>query len=184
MISRIDILQTLRSMHQPVDWDAVYESELPRMYNYFLYKICNRELAQDLTATTFERAWATRTKYNVIIASPSTWLFGIARNVLRENFRKYRAIENKMEPIQDNEQLPSAVDVEQNFQQQQDKVLLQNLLLELPEREQDLVALKYGAGLSNREIARATGLSESNVGSILHRTVTTLQRKWDQCHER
>jgi RNA polymerase sigma-70 factor (ECF subfamily) len=184
MINRIDILQMLRSMHQPVDWDAVYESELPRIYNYFLYKTCNRELAQDLTATTFERAWAARSKYNAIIASPSTWLFGIARNVLREDSRRYEAIEKKMEPLQDNVQLPSAVDVEQNFQQQQDKVLLQNILLELPERELDLVALKYGAGLSNREIARATGLSESNVGSILHRTVATLQRKWDQYHER
>jgi len=62
--------------------------------------------------------------------------------------------------------------------------LLQNLLLELPEREQDLVALKYGAGLTNREIAKSTWLSESNVGSILHRTVINLQRKWEEQHER
>ena len=183
MINQIDILQALRSMRQPVDWNVVYESELPRIYNYFLYKICNRELAEDLTETTFERAWTTRSKYNSIIASPSTWLFGIARNVLRENFRRDKAIENKIEPIQDNEQLPSAIDVEQSFQERQDKVFLQNLLLELPEREHDLVALKYGGGLSNREIAKATGFSESNVGSILHRTVTNLQRKWDERHE-
>ena len=183
MISQIDILQALRSMRQPVDWNAVYESELPRVYNYFLYKVCNRELAEDLTATTFERAWTTRSKYNSILASPSTWLFGIARNVLRENFRRDKAIENKIEPIHDNEHLPSAIDVEQSFQELQDKVLLQSLLLELPEREHDLVALKYGAGLSNREIAKATGFSESNVGSILHRTVTNLQRKWDERHE-
>jgi len=183
MINQIDILQALRSMRQPVDWNVVYESELPRIYNYFLYKICNRELAEDLTATTFERAWTTRSKYNSIIASPSTWLFGIARNVLRENFRRDKAIENKIEPIQDNEHLPSALDVEQSFQERQDKVFLQNLLLELPEREHDLVALKYGGGLSNREIAKATGFSESNVGSILHRTVTNLQRKWDERHE-
>src|SRR5688572_2754811 len=167
MINQIDILQALRSIRKPVDWNAVYESELPRIYNYFLYKVCNRELAEDLTATTFERAWTTRSKYNSIIASPSTWLVGIARNVLRENFRRDKAIENKIEPIQDNEQLPSAIDVEQSFQ----------------EREHDLVALKYGAGLSNREIAKATGVSESNVGSILHRTVTNLQRKWDERHE-
>jgi RNA polymerase sigma-70 factor, ECF subfamily len=85
--------------------------------------------------------------------------------------------------LQDNENLPSALDVERSFQEQQDKALLQRLLLELPERDHDLVALKYGAGLSNREISSVTGLSESNVGSILHRTVAILRRKWDQCHE-
>jgi RNA polymerase sigma-70 factor (ECF subfamily) len=184
MINRIQILQALQSLRQPVDWNAVYESELSRIYNYFLYKVGNRELAQDLTTTTFERAWKARGKYNAIIASPSTWLLGISRNILREHFRRNKAVENKIELIQDNEQLPSPVDVEQSFQEQQDKVLLQSFLLELPEREHDLVALKYGAGLSNREIAKATGLSESNVGSILHRTVTNLRRKWDECHER
>jgi len=184
MINKLEIVQALQSMRQSMDWNVVYESELPRVYNYFLYRVCNRDLAEDLTAATFERAWAARSKYNAIIASPTTWLFGIARNILRENFRRDRAAENKIEPIQDDQQLPSVVDVEQSFQEQQDKVLLQNLLLELPEREHELIALKYGVGLTNREIAKVTWLSESNVGSILHRTITNLKRKWAEHHER
>lgn len=36
--------------------------------------------------------------------------------------------------------------------------------------------MKYGAGLSNREIARGMNLSESNVGTIVHRTVEALRR--------
>jgi RNA polymerase sigma-70 factor, ECF subfamily len=178
MINQLGIPQTLGSMSQPVDWDAIYTSELSRVYNYFLYKLGNRELAQDLTSTTFERAWKTRSKYNALIASPSTWLLGIARNVFREHVRRYKVAENKLEPLLHVEQWPSHIDVELSFQEQQDKELLRSLLLKLPEREQDLIALKYGAGLSNREIAQVTGLSESNVGSILHRTVTTLRNKW------
>ena len=42
----------------------------------------------------------------------------------------------------------------------------------------ELVALKYGAGLTNREIARLMGLGESNVGTILHRTVKELRANW------
>jgi RNA polymerase sigma-70 factor (ECF subfamily) len=175
MIDRSEILKALRPKTK---------SELPRIYNYFLYKLGNRELAQDLTATTFERAWKTRGKYNSLLASPLTWLLGISRNILREHYRKNYAIENKVELIQDHEELPSVADVENSVQEMQDKVLLKNFLVELPEREHDLIALKYGAGLSNREIARVTGLSESNVGSILHRAVTNLRRKWDECHER
>ena len=183
MINRSGILRVLESKPQPVDWDVVYESELSRIYNYFLYKVCNRELAQDLTAITFERAWKARGKFNMSLASPATWLLGIARNILREELHRNKIIEDEVELLDETEKLPSTEDVEQSFQELQDKVLLQNLLQELPEREHDLVALKYGAGLTNREIARATGLSESNVGSILHRTVTTLRRKWDECHE-
>ena len=89
-----------------------------------------------------------------------------------------------MEPLPQDEQLPSIVDVEQSFQEQQDKELLQSLLLNSPKRDRDLIALKYGAGFTNREIAQITRLSESNVGSILHRTVTNLRKKWDECHER
>lgn len=184
MINHFDGLQIIKNRRQVVDWDALYEAELPRVYNYFLYKVCNRELAEDLTATTFERAWKIRSRYNPLLASPSTWLFGIARNVLREDLRQNKAVEEKLEPLQDNQQWPSTVDVEEIFQEKQDKAFLQSLLRQLPEREHDLIALKYGAGLTNREIAKTSGLSESNVGSILHRSVTSLQRKWNERHER
>jgi len=50
--------------------------------------------------------------------------------------------------------------------------------MHLSEREQELIALKYGAELDNRQIAKLTGLTESNVGTILHRAVLTLRRQW------
>ena len=57
---------------------------------------------------------------------------------------------------------------------------LSELLRELPERERELLALKYGADATNRAIATLTGLSESNVGTILHRTVVSLRSRWDE----
>ena len=39
----------------------------------------------------------------------------------------------------------------------------------------DLIALKFAAGLSNRHIAELTGLSQSNVGVIVYRTVQRLR---------
>jgi len=162
-----------------VDWDTIYTSELSRIYNYFLYRVFDREIAQDLTATTFERAWKTRSNYSAVVASPSTWLVGIARNVYREHVRK-----NKVTAfLPQDEQLASNLDVERDFQEQQDKEFLQSLLLKLSKREQDLLALKFGAGLTNREIARITKFSESNVGTILHRAVTDLRKKWEERYE-
>jgi RNA polymerase sigma-70 factor (ECF subfamily) len=54
------------------------------------------------------------------------------------------------------------------------------LLATLPDRDRELLSLKYGAGLTNRAIARITGLSESNVGTIVHRAVQALRAAWPQ----
>jgi RNA polymerase sigma-70 factor (ECF subfamily) len=50
---------------------------------------------------------------------------------------------------------------------------------QLAPRERELVALKFHAGLSNAEIARVLGVSESNAGTLLHRTMTKLR---NACH--
>jgi len=44
----------------------------------------------------------------------------------------------------------------------------------------ELLALKFGGGLSNTEIAGVLGLSESNAGTLLHRVVEKLRKA---CHE-
>jgi len=64
------------------------------------------------------------------------------------------------------------------------KILLRRLIAMLPEKDQELVALKYGAGLNNREIAGFLHLTESNVGTRLFRTVESLRKQMEANHER
>ena len=54
------------------------------------------------------------------------------------------------------------------------------LLAQLPPRERELIALKYGGEMTNRAIVAVTGLSESNVGTILHRTIGKLRAAWEE----
>jgi RNA polymerase sigma factor (sigma-70 family) len=49
----------------------------------------------------------------------------------------------------------------------------------LDPRERDLIFLKFAGGLSNAELARVLGLSESNAGTRLHRTITKLRKACD-----
>ncbi len=175
---------TLHGKSEQIDWDSVYTSELPRIYNFFLYKVGDREFAQDLTATTFERAWKLRSRYQIRIASLPTWLFGIARNVLKEHLRNNKRNGQRSEAIIPGREVPSDVDIETSIQQQQEKEHLRKILFGLPEREQELIALKYGAELTNREIAKITKLSESNVGSILNRTVKKIRTRLEGSYGR
>ena len=58
-------------------------------------------------------------------------------------------------------------------------MLLTNALGLLEGHERELIALKFFAGLSNGEIARVLGTTESNAGTKLHRTVTKLREACD-----
>jgi RNA polymerase sigma-70 factor (ECF subfamily) len=49
-------------------------------------------------------------------------------------------------------------------------------LAQLSARERELVALKFHGGLSNAELARVLGVTESNAGTQLHRTMQKLRK--------
>jgi RNA polymerase sigma-70 factor (ECF subfamily) len=156
------------------DWDAVYREQLPRVYNFFRYRLGSDAHAEDLTAHTFEKAWAARARYRRDLAGFSTWLLSIARNVATDHRRSQR----QHLPLEAADDVEARETPHDEAAKASDIERLGKLLGQLPQREQELVALKYGAEATNRAIAELTGLSESNVGTILHRAVQTLRRDW------
>jgi RNA polymerase sigma-70 factor (ECF subfamily) len=160
---------------QAVDWDAVFVEELPRVYNYFRYRGFERATAEDLTSAAFEKAWRARDRYRRDRAAVSTWLLAIARNVATDYLRRTRPLVALEDEALHEDRTPEAAAIATA-----EKRRLRQLLGELPERERELVALKYAAGATNRSIAKLTGLSESNVGTILHRTIAALRARWDE----
>ena len=156
------------------DWEALYSQQLPRIYNYLYFRVGKGADIGELTARTFEKAWRSRERYRKDIAQFTTWLFRIARNVAIDYCRSERRHEN----IDSATDLPTHSSPEQELLQCSDEERLKALMNGLSDRERELLALKYGAGESNRAIAAITGLSESNVGTILHRALKTLRVEW------
>jgi len=159
---------------QSLDWNRIYLDLAPRVYNYFRFRLGQEREVEDLTARTFEKAWTARDSYRRDLAGFSTWLFKIAQNLVVDHFRSQRSHLSI-----DHADNLTVIDIaEEDLERQSDLARLASLARELPARDRELIALKYGAGLSNREIARSTGLTESNVGSILHRLVQNLRARW------
>ena len=157
------------------DWDQVYAEQLPRVFNFFRYRLGDAADAEDLTARTFEKAWRARHRYRRDVAGFATWLLTIARNVAIDHFRARQ----RHEPLDSAAAMPSSDDTpEQQAVQRSEAQRLAALLATLSPRERELIAMKYGAEMTNRAIARATGLSESNVGTILHRAIEELRGRW------
>jgi RNA polymerase sigma-70 factor (ECF subfamily) len=159
---------------EELDWDALYADQLPRVYNYFRFRVGSDADAEDLTARTFERAWQARERYRRDLAGFSTWLFTIAHNLVVDFLRSRRA----QVPLDAVAEVAADGTPEEDAARHSDLERLTALAASLSEREQELIALKYGAALDNRQIARLTHLTESNVGTILHRVVQTLRRQW------
>jgi RNA polymerase sigma-70 factor (ECF subfamily) len=157
------------------DWDAVYAEQLPRVLNFFRYRFGTSVDAEDLTARTFEKAWRARHRYRRDVAGFATWLLSIARNVAADHLRA----RGRYVPLEDAGTVAAPLGTPEDAAvQASDAQRLATLLAALPDRERELIALKYGAGMTNRAIARATGVSESNVGTILHRSIQLLRDRW------
>jgi RNA polymerase sigma-70 factor (ECF subfamily) len=157
------------------DFEELYRLELPRIYNYFRYRVGDGPVAEDLTSETFEKAWRNRWRYRRDLAAFSTWLFTIARRVVQDYYRK----QHDDLPLEQVTELVKSENLEDLVEQNAEMAQLSVLLSRLADRERELVALKYGAGLTNRAIARLSGISESNVGTILYRAVQTLRSEWE-----
>jgi len=163
-----------RSLVDSSAFADIYDHYFARVYNYIRYRVQEADLTDDLTAQVFERVLLNLSRYNPEKAPFSAWLFAIARNIVNDHLRKQRRWHwlplDKVWNWRSNDPPPSQQVTEQETQQR----LLQ-LVAQLGQREQDLLALKFAGGLTNRRIAELTGLSSSNVGVILHRAIRQLR---------
>jgi RNA polymerase sigma-70 factor, ECF subfamily len=176
-----DVSQTLVAPTRDVPSDAdvafedLYRSSRDDVFAYAVGLLRDRVAAEEVTAAAFERAFRKRRSYDARRGTPRAWLFGIARNAaLDELRRRSRLAELPAEPAD-----PS-IDLDDLADRGLKRGIVRAAFERLSPRERELVSLKFFAGLSNRELARVLGTTESNAGTRLHRAITKLR---EACHE-
>lgn len=151
----------------------LYDEHVSSVYGFFGYRVRSREEAEDLTQVTFEKAMRARSGYDPDRGSPRTWLIAIARNVLADHYRRHGSVQ--LEPIDGDENgyaelgsqpAPEPSGLPQN---------LEAALAKLPQRDRELVALRFGGDLTGPEIAELMDLSLANVQQILSRSLRRLR---------
>jgi RNA polymerase sigma-70 factor (ECF subfamily) len=147
---------------------AVYEEHVWRVYGFFAYRVRGRDLAEDLTQTTFEKALRAWPRFDPGRAAPATWLLAIARNVLIDHVRAARG--RQTEELRDDHHPtgdePALIGLDP---------LLAEALADLSARDREVLALRFGADLTGPEIAEALGLSLANVQQIQSRALRKLR---------
>ena len=153
----------------------LYERTFPRVYAYVASLLRDRSAAEDVTALAFERAYRKRRSYRPARGSMDAWLFGIARNAALDELRRRKRRATLEADPEDTGSPPRRTRSSWRCGE-----TVRAALAGLDGQERDLIALKFAGGLSNGEIARVLRLSESNVGTRLHRTITKLR---EACHD-
>ena len=157
-------------------FEDLYRRTFPRVYAYVASLLRDRSSAEEVTAQAFERAYRRRSSYRPPRGPVEAWLFGIARNAALDELRR-RSRRARIEHEPPDATAPAAEDEADGLLR---RATVRVALASLDARERDLIALKFSGGLSNAEIARVLGMSESNAGTRLHRTIEKLRRA---CHE-
>ena len=137
-----------------LNWDAVYAHEAPRIYNYFRFRLGRDSDVEELTARTFERAWRSRSRYRRDLAGFATWLFKIAQNIGTDHLRARR----EHLPLDAALEVTTEGTPERDAEQRSNLARLALLCAALPERERELIALKYGAVIKDGDKIEGLGV--------------------------
>jgi RNA polymerase sigma-70 factor (ECF subfamily) len=151
--------------------DDLYHEYLPRILNYVRLRVNGEDLAQDLTAAVFERAVA---KQHTLRRPEAfgAWLFRIARNTVAGHYRQRRPT---VPLALIDEQPASELAPPEEVMRREEVARLKQALSILSEREQEIIRLKFGGGLGNKEIAKVMRLRAGHVAVILYRALRKLR---------
>ena len=172
--SQDDAALAVQAAHSPDAFAEIYRRYYGRVFNYVRYRCEDLETTEDLTAQVFERLLVKIGSYCPERGPFGAWLFAIVRNQVSGHWRSaHRRLWVSIEslwrwPSRDATPEQAALATEAHAD-------LLAALRHLSERERDLLGLKFGGRLTNRQIAELTGLSESNVGVILYRAIGRLR---------
>ena len=150
-----------------------YQQFFPRVFAYVYGRVHNVHQAEDLCSEVFERAFVKMGSLRNDEAF-STWLFTIARNLVTSHARK-RGRESIVDPDILKSVVATSVSVENEVLVRDEVAAVVECLKTFPQREQDIVSLKFDAELPNSQIAGIMSLSEPNVRVILFRTLRKLR---------
>ena len=151
--------------------EQTFERYYPAVFRYFRYRGADPETANDLASSTFEQALKNLSCYDPHKAQIQTWLFAIAHNL---GINHWKA-EKQTAPLDDDLPIPDDPPLEQGLILIQDKEQVLQALQFLDLHAREILALKFGGLISNRQIAGLTNLTESNVGVILYRSLLKLR---------
>jgi len=177
-------LARLLKAHSIAAWGTLFDEHFDRVYRYALARLCSQEAAEDVAAATFARALATVNSFAYRGRPALAWLYGIARNVVKET-RRYEMRQqapglagywrHRDNGNRRSYPLPhSHADGTDGLVSRMD---LEHAMRGITQAQREVVVLRYFAGLSAAETGKVIGRPETAVYALQARALVALRRQ-------
>ena len=157
----------------------LYRRHFGWIYRYIAFQLRGDPEVEDLVAEVFLRAYRAIGGYRSKGVPFSAWLFTIARNCVIDHRRRLRPSVS-LEGVRRCLEEPSPSEVVEARATMDE---LSSALARLTEDQRQVLALKFGAGLSNAEVGRIMGKSDGAVKALQHAGLASLRRKLSRYQE-
>jgi RNA polymerase sigma-70 factor, ECF subfamily len=163
------------ALRDPAAFQRLYDLWMLRVYRYLYTQTGSAADAEDLTSAVFLAAYQALPRYRPQ-GQFGAWLFTIARNQVRSQGRK-RGREVDLELAGS---LSDGADLQVDADRQDEVLQLRHMLQSLPADDQELIRLRYTAGLSFAEMASVLNRKVDAVKKSLYRLQARLQHQWEE----
>jgi RNA polymerase sigma-70 factor (ECF subfamily) len=151
----------------------LYDRYAPRIYAYVYRRVGDARTAEDLTSDVFVRVMQAIQSERFWHTSFQAWLYRIAHNLVVDHFRRQPSATD----LELNERLVAAEDdpidaVAERLSHQHVGAAIKGLT---PDQQQ-VLALRFGEGMTAREVAEVVDKSVGAVEALQHRALAALRR--------
>ncbi|MEO1063651.1 MAG: sigma-70 family RNA polymerase sigma factor [Actinomycetota bacterium] len=176
--ARSDAELVVASHHDPEAFGELYRRHIGEVVTFFARRTADAEVTAELAAETFAVALETRDRFDPARGTPIAWIFGIARNLLRQYWR-HRNVDDRA-----RRRLGIATEVDRVSIDELDRVIsridagpILPLLDTLPSRQGLAVRLRVLDHATYSHIGIALGTNADNARLLVHRGLRALQQR-------
>ena len=149
--------------------EKIYRDYHGKVCAYIRSRINDMQDAEDIVANVFVKVFEKLDSFDESRALLSTWIYTITRNTLTDYYR------TKKQFVELPEAQESGFSVEDEICNEEMLGRLADALEALPERERDIVILRYYSGRTLKEISGKLGISYSHVKTLQNKALAKLK---------
>lgn len=154
-------------------WAEIYEEFFDRIFRFIFFKIGSQEEAEDLSSRVFLKAIESVGSFRWRGAPLSAWLFRIAHNLVIDHHRRAASQRRYLEQAPNPTPMPSAEDEAIKVVEREE---MHRAVAQLTSAQQEVINLRFGAGLSTAETAQAMKKSLAAVKALQHSALVNLRK--------
>lgn len=151
--------------------EEIFSQYHHKIEHYILGKVSDKYVAEDLTSAVFLKVCEKLSGYDSSKASVATWVYTIANNTVIDYYRTHKVHDEIPEEIANTDE------IDENIINEETLLELANALRQLPEKERDLLVLRYYDNMTLKDIAVKMGMSYANA-KVVHAKAINRMREY------